>query len=354
MAQSAMTGRERWLAVLRRETPDRIPMDYWATEEASAKLVAHLGCGGLDAALRRLHVDRPHTVTGRYVGPAFAPDRDMFGIRYVKVDYASGTYYEAADHPLGAYETIEEIEANYTWPSPDWYDYSHVRGEIEAHPDAPIRGGLSEPYLTYCQLRGMERAFMDLIEKPELAHYILDKLFDLAYVDAVRIYEQAGPGNVQITYVAEDMGSQTDLMFSPAVIEAFFLPGMRRMIELAHEAGAFVFHHNDGAIRKILPTMIDAGIDVLNPIQWRCPGMEREGLKRDFGDRLIFHGGVDNNQTLAFGTPEEVSQEVADNIRILGAGGGYILAPCHNIQAVSPPENVVAMYEAGYEAGGCG
>jgi uroporphyrinogen decarboxylase len=97
--------------------------------------------------------------------------------------------------------------------------------------------------------------------------------------------------------------------------------------------------------------MIDAGIEVLNPLQWRCKGMDREGLKRDFGDRLVFHGGVDNQQTLAFGTVEEVRREVIANLRILGAGGGYILAPCHNIQAVSPPGNIVAMYETAYKFG---
>jgi uroporphyrinogen decarboxylase len=128
---------------------------------------------------------------------------------------------------------------------------------------------------------------------------------------------------------------------------------MKRMIDLTHEAGAFVFHHADGASRKIIPDMIEAGIDVLNPIQWRCMGMEREALKRDFGDRLIFHGGVDNQYTLAFGSREEVRQEVMDNLRILGEGGGYMLAPCHNIQAVSPPENIVTLYETGYEHGWC-
>jgi uroporphyrinogen decarboxylase len=97
--------------------------------------------------------------------------------------------------------------------------------------------------------------------------------------------------------------------------------------------------------------MIEAGIDVLNPIQWRCKGMEREGLKRDFGDKLVFHGAVDNQYTLAFGSQEEVRQEVLDNLRILGEGGGYILAPCHNIQSVNPPENIVTMYETCYENG---
>jgi uroporphyrinogen decarboxylase len=123
------------------------------------------------------------------------------------------------------------------------------------------------------------------------------------------------------------------------------------MIDLAHRAGVYVFTHSDGAIRPIIPDLVDAGVDILNPIQWRCRGMDRESLKRDFGEQLIFHGGVDNQHTLAFGSVDDVQQEVLDNIRILGAGGGYVLAPCHNIQAVSPPENVVAMYETGYRYG---
>ncbi|MCL5997524.1 MAG: uroporphyrinogen-III decarboxylase-like protein, partial [Chloroflexi bacterium] len=146
----------------------------------------------------------------------------------------------------------------------------------------------------------------------------------------------------------------TDLMFSPKQVREFLLPGMKRIIDLAHQAGAYVFHHNDGNCSRILPDMIALGIDVLNPIQWRCPGMEREKLKREFGDKLIFHGAVDNQYTLPFGTVGEVRQEVIDNLRILGEGGGYILAPCHNIQAVSPPENIVAMYETGYECGWVG
>ena len=191
---------------------------------------------------------------------------------------------------------------------------------------------------------------MDLILNPEIVHYCLDKLFGLAYENTRRIYEQI-PGQVMITYVAEDLGSQESLLYSPAQIREFLLPRMKRIIDLAHEAGAYVFHHTDGASRDIIPDMIAIGIDILNPIQWRCPGMEREGLKRDFGDKIVFHGAVDNQYTLPFGTVDEVRQEVVDNLRILGAGGGYILAPCHNIQAVSPPENVVAMYETGYEAG---
>jgi uroporphyrinogen decarboxylase len=140
-------------------------------------------------------------------------------------------------------------------------------------------------------------------------------------------------------------------MISPQQIHTYLLPRMVRIIDLAHEAGAHVFHHNDGGIRRILPDMIEAGIDVLNPVQWRTKGMDRAALKRDFGDAVIFHGAMDNQYTLPFGTVEEVRQEVLDNLEILGAGGGYILAPCHNLQAITPVENVVAMYETAYEHG---
>ena len=350
MPQETMTPRERWLAVLRREKPDRVPMDYWTTDEAREKLLRHLGLSDELSMLKRLHIDRPFSVSPRYVGPPIPSDRDVYGIVYRDMDYGTGVYREVAVSPLARYTTVAEIEANYRWPSPDWWDYSDLPSQVAGYEEYPIRGGGSEPFLIFKSLRGQEQAFMDLALYPEIVHYCLDQLFELAYQNTLRIYE-AIPGKVMITYVAEDMGSQEGLLFSPAQIHEYLLPRMKRIMGLAHQAGAYVFHHSDGGVRRIIPDMIGAGIDVLNPIQWRCKGMGREGLKRDFGDQLIFHGGVDNQYTLAFGSVPEVRQEVLDNLRILGAGGGYILAPCHNIQAVSPVENIVAMYETGYEYG---
>ncbi len=350
MPHETLTPRERWLAILRRQTPDRVPMDYWATPEARAKLCAHLGVSSDMELYQRLHIDRPYAIAPRYVGPPIAPDRDIFGIQYREVAYGTGSYREAVVNPLAAFETIVELEAHYTWPSPDWWDYGDVAQRAAQWRDYPIQGGGSEPFLTYKNLRGQELAFMDLLLRPELVHYCLDRLFELAYQNTLRILE-AIPDQVTLCYVAEDMGSQESLLFSPKQIRTFLLPGMKRMIDLAHQGGAYAFYHSDGAVRTILPDMIALGIDVLNPIQWRCQGMEREPLKRDFGAQVVFHGGVDNQYTLAFGSVDEVRQEVRDNMRILGASGGYILAPCHNIQAVSPAENVVALYETGYAEG---
>ncbi|MCZ7546833.1 MAG: uroporphyrinogen-III decarboxylase-like protein [Anaerolineae bacterium] len=350
MPQETMTPRERWLAVLNRRQPDRVPMDYWATPETDAKLMRHLGCDDVRAMLRKLHVDYVVTVAPRYVGPPVPRNMNVFGVLFKPVDYGAGVYDEVVSHPLAEFRTVDEIKRRYLWPEPDWWDYSDIAAQVEGQGDYPIQGGGSEPFLIYAELRGQEQAYMDLVLNPEMVHYCLDKLFELAYQNTLRIFEQI-PGQVTLSYVAEDMGGQEDLLFAPAHIHEFLIPRMKRMIDLVHEARAFVFHHSDGAIRRIIPDMIEAGIDILNPIQWRTKGMDRAALKRDVGDRVVFHGGMDNQYALPFGTVAEVRQEVRDNLRILGEGGGYILAPCHNIQSNTPLENIVALYETGYAEG---
>jgi uroporphyrinogen decarboxylase len=325
-------------------------MDYWATEEATQKLKKYLGCPDVWDMFEKLHIDRVVSVEPAYIGPPLQPGYDMYGRRHKDISYGQGVYAECIYHPLAQYDTIEEIEQNYTWPTADWFDYSVIPAQLKGKEQYPIRGGGSEPFLIYKDLRGMEQAYMDLALNPELVHYCLDKLFDFCYQNTLRIYEQL-PGQVTISYVAEDFGGQERLLFSAGMIREFFVPRMKRMIDLAHEAGVYTFFHSDGAIREIIPDMIAAGIDVLNPIQWRSRGMGRAELKRDFGDQLVFHGGVDNQQTLPFGRVEDVQREVIENIEILGKRGRYILAPCHNIQVISPAENIVAMYETGYEYG---
>lgn len=192
---------------------------------------------------------------------------------------------------------------------------------------------------------------MDLVRNPEIVHYCLDKITDLECDNTHRTLERMPEEALVMTHISEDLGTQSGLIMPPPQIREFLISRMRRLIDLAHDFGAYVFHHDDGGIRRILPDLIIAGIDALNPIQWRCRGMDRLGLKRDFGDKLIFHGGVDNQQTLPFGNTEDVRREVAYNLRVLGRGGGYILSPCHNIQSNTPIQNVVALFEEGYRYG---
>lgn len=349
MPVETMSPRERWLAVLNREKPDRVPMDIWITPEAAENLLRYMQCDQ-ETALARLHIDMPIYVSSRYAGPPPKDGADIWGIAYRQVDYGTGRYQEATSAPLAKYESVAEIEAEYLWPCADWWDYSHIAEQVKGREYRIIRGGGSEPFLLYKSLRGDSQAFIDLIEHPDIVEYCLGKLFDLAYQDTLRVFESV-PGQVSITYVAEDLGGQDGLLYSPEHIRQFLFPGMKRMMELTRQHGSYVFTHSDGSFRDVIPDLIAMGVQVLNPIQWRCRNMEREGLKCDFGERLVFHGGVDNQHTLPFGTVEDVRREVLDNYRILGAGGGYILAPCHNIQSITPPENIIAMYESGYEYG---
>jgi uroporphyrinogen decarboxylase len=284
------------------------------------------------------------------VGPPPPEGEDIWGRRFGTVSHGTGSYTEGIAHPLAEYDTLDEIMANYQWPSPDHWDYSHLPEIASENDGLPIRGGGMEIFLQYKGLRGEEQSYIDLIQHPEIVEYCLEKLFRLAYEATLRIFETV-PGEVMISYVAEDLGGQNALLYSPDHIRQFLFPHFRRMCDLVRQHGSYVIHHDDGAIRDVLAELIEVGIQVLNPVQWRTPGMEREGLKRDFGDKLVFHGAMDNQHTLPFTSPAEVRQEVADNIRILGEDGGYILAPCHNIQSDTSPENVVAMYEAGYEMG---
>lgn len=346
----SLTPRQRWLAILKREKADRIPMDYWATREVTQMLMKHLKCKSEIELYEKLHIDKAFHVGPKYIGPPLPKNTDIYGCKYKPVNYGAGIYNECIYHPLAKYRSIKEIEENYEWPTVDLFDYSVIRDQIKDIENYPIVGGGSEPFLTYKHLRGEMQAYIDLIRHPDIVEYCLDILFDFCYENTRRIYKEAG-GRIMLSYVAEDFGGQNDLLYSPKQIRRFFIPRMKRMIDLAHQHNVYVFHHSDGAIRKIIPDMIKAGIDILNPIQWRCKGMDRKELKREFGDKVVFHGAVDNQHTLPFGSEEEVKNEVIYNIKVLGRGGGYILAPCHNIQPITPIKNILVMYETGYKYG---
>lgn len=197
-------------------------------------------------------------------------------------------------------------------------------------------------------MRGLEQAFEDIMVEPEIAEAALQHIFEFYYEYNRRIWE-AGRGRIELTYVAEDLGSQTSPLMSLECYRKFLRPNQQRMTELAKSFGIHVLYHTDGSARTFLDDLADVvGIDILNPIQWRCAGMERDGLARDYGGRLIFHGAIDNQQTLPFGTPEEVRAEVRETAELF-RGCRWICGPCHNIQPVTPVENILAMYEAAHE-----
>lgn len=346
-----MTPRERWIALLSGERPDRLPTDYWATPEVHARLKAALGCADDESLWNRLGIDRVRHVGPRPPSPPGPVDgmrRDIWGVGYRDIDYGAGAYGEAALHPLAGDIAVRDVEAH-PWPSPDDFDYSGIPAQLDANAGRRfVQAGGYEPFLTYCALRGMEQAYEDLLLNPSIADAVLGWLFAIHHEVNRRTWE-AGRGRIDAMYLAEDLGGQTGPLFSLDVYRRFLLPGQRAMAALARSYGVRVFYHTDGAARAFLPDLIDVvGIDVLNPIQWRCPGMDVVGLARDFGERVVFHGAVDNQQTMPFGTPGEVRAQVHDLARQF-RGARWICAPCHNLQPVTPIENIVALYEAAAE-----
>jgi uroporphyrinogen decarboxylase len=160
-----------------------------------------------------------------------------------------------------------------------------------------------------------------------------------------RFFAQAGR-SLDMVFISDDIAGQTSLLMSPNLWKRHLEPRLRRWCELIHGYDLRVFYHTDGAARRLLGPILDCGVDVLNPIQHACPGMDLQELKREFGSRVIFHGGVDNQSVLPHGSPDEVRRETRHCLETLGAGReGFICCSCHNVQAGTPLDNILAMIE---------
>lgn len=347
-----MTPRQRWLALLNRQQTDRVPTDYQATPEVTQRLQAELGCPDEKSLWKRLHVDRrmfyePVWKQSRNLGE---DETDPWGIRYRNVNYGGGAYDEPVYHPLAEASTPSDVHAH-PWPDPDDLEYDVITKAVEVDDGFwPVHSCCYEPFLLYGYLRGLEQSLVDLALYPDIADAVLGHLFDFHYEVARRSFE-AGRGRIDLTWVAEDLGSQSGPLFSLGAYRRFLLPNQIRMADLARSHSVHVMYHTDGASRTFLPDLIDrVGIEILNPIQWRCPGMEREKLVTEFGDQVIFHGSIDNQQTLSFGSVEDVVAEVRESVEIY-RNARWICAPCHNIQPVTPTENILAMYATIQELG---
>lgn len=351
---TGMTSRERMLAAMNREPVDRIPTDIWATPEVWDKLRARFGSD--DQVRESLHIDGMASVNATYAGPAMAPcpegeSVDMWGMRFKPVAYEMGVYQEQVFYPLSEATTIDDLEA-YRWPSVGWFDYSQIRAAAERlHSTRVVECGYMAPFFLHNKLRGLEASLIDPMDDPDFTRHFLNRLCDFFYEHHRRMFETCD-GLIDVAQVTDDLGSQSGPLISLELYRSFYAPHHRRFIDLCHEFGIKVFHHDDGSIRSFLPDLVEMGIDVLNPVQWTCADMELVGLKRDFGSSICFHGAIDNQRILPFGTPADVRAEVRRCIDALASDGvGYIVAPCHNLQVVSPLANIIALYDEAHTYG---
>jgi uroporphyrinogen decarboxylase len=195
-----------------------------------------------------------------------------------------------------------------------------------------------------CAAFGMETALVKMMTEPEMYNAVCDKIIEF-FLKANEIFYEATKGKLHAVLIGNDLGSQTSLMLSPDMIREFVLPGTKKFVEQAKSYGLKVIHHSCGAIYDIIPDLIECGVDVIHPIQALAKGMEPQGLKDNFGDKVSFCGGVDAQNLLVNGKPDEIKEKVLELKRIFPTG--LIISPSH--EAILPdikPENIEALFRA--------
>ncbi len=344
-----MSPRDRILATLNRQPTDRTPVDLWCTGEVLDSLRAHTGEDDELAVYQKLGLDKIVWVFPGYDGhtyfdPNESGDVNLWGVPTRAVKAGAATYHEFGKPPLGECDSPQEIADYSGWPDPALFEYAAAR---EAAERARAMGfATMGPWIShfevYCTLRGLENALMDIAAEPEILEAGLDRIHQIQALMLERYLTELGD-LVDIVFISDDLGTQDSQLISLASWEQHLRPRTTRWCEIAHAFGKKVLFHTDGAARPFIPSLIGCGIDILNPVQHVCPGMDLRSLKEDFGSRLIFHGGVENQKILPFGSAADVRKETRACIDTLGEGGGYICSSCHNVQAGTPVENILAM-----------
>jgi len=380
-----MTSRERVLAALNFQIPDRVPIDLGGFQSGIHKkaymdLLDYLGREEEIVMLDPVQqLVRPSEeilemlkVDFRYVS-AKGPDsfdgtirqnfrrgelwhdlRDEFGVVWSMPDKQQ-LYMDITHHPL-ANASLEDIAS---YPFPDGSDPSRFEGlrkEVlklrENTPYAVSTGIGGVVYETCWYLRGLERWFMDMMENPTFCETLLDRILKF-WLDYYTGFMKEIGDIIDVVMIGDDLAGQNGPLFPPEFYRSVVKPRQKKLVQhIRSLSPAKIWYHSCGAVVEYIPDLIDNGVDILNPVQITAQGMDPKFLKANFGKELIFWGGgIDSQHILPFVSTEEVKSSVKANMEAFKPGGGYVFNNVHNIQADIPPENILAMYEAAYEYG---
>jgi uroporphyrinogen decarboxylase len=373
-------SRQRVRAALDHREPDRIPFDLGGSRMTGIHVRAYAGLRdalGLPpvavrvADLTQQLADVDADVADelgcdvRFVGPrsaagyrremvddgAYVTFRDEWGAGR-RMPRDGGLYFDSFGAPLGGEVDAAAIDGH-PWPDPvDPTRYAGMAADasriVEEEGRAvlvgSICGGLTEGLF---KMRGFEDGYMDLAGDPERARHVMERILEikLAYWD--RALAELGD-LVDVVGEADDLGGQDRTLFAPATYRALVKPLQRELFAFIRaRTDARIFFHTCGAVRELIPDLIEIGVDILNPVQVSAAGMDGAELKREFGRDLVFWGGgVDTQRILGSGTPDEVRAEVRRRIADLRDGGGFVFAAVHNVQPNVPPANLLAMWDA--------
>ena len=351
-----MTSKERVLAAISHIQPDRTPIEVVFAPEVFDKLKHHLAMDekelwqwvGQDV-LRFLPTFPDKVSEKRYADPTIEVTDDglyldVFRVPFRETTTAFQTYMELAGQPpLRHCSGLDELAA-FPWPTAEMWDYSNILPGIEARPDVAAIGRSRGFFEISHFVRGMDNFMVDLALAEDFACALMDRIADYLLEVTRRALEEA-KGRYLLYEYNDDVAHQYGLMISPQMWRRLIKPRMARFCDLIHSHGAKVKYHSCGSVYEIIPDLIEIGVDVLNPIQALAKDMDPFSLKKEFGDRLCFDGGIDIQDLLPNASADHLRRHVRRMIDVVGKNGGYILGGSHALQADTPVENVTAMIE---------
>lgn len=355
-----MNSRYRTFQAIKHRLGDRIPIDFWATTAVARNLEAHTGKTYAEF-LDDYDVDLRYIEGPAYIGPPLALGEDIWGVTRAAVPVGpegrSESYSEASVAPLGGAQCPEDVEAYAHWPDPDMFDYDVIEEQcdsvLQADRIVVFMGDRLNRFAQFkpaMYLRGTENIFFDLAANPAIAESVFRKVreFYLCYLERILI---AAKGKIDIILTGDDFGAQNGLLISADMWRQFIRPGFADYIGLIKRHDAVAMHHTCGSVVDIIPDMIECGLDILQSIQPEAHGMSLANLMKRFGETLCFHGGVSIQNTMPYGSQDEIRREIQSLANIAKQSGGYIFCTSHNIQADTPVENILTLMEAYLEYG---
>ncbi len=349
-----MNHRERVKTALSHKETDRCPMQISFTPEFAKRLrmdmklglaSGHNPHGGGNPYDLEMAIDQDMLITSvgwanNYYHEGDYVDEWEVGWRSTNyhTPFGTGRYTEIAVHPLADDAKLK----SYCCPDPNrafLYDDAADLVKVHGNEYWIVGATVTTIFETAWALRGLEQMLMDMVLSPDLAHQILDIPFKY-HLAAAKKLVQLG---VDMIWLGDDIGAQHAMIISPEQWRTFLKPRMKKFISEIKDINPNlkVAYHSDGNILPIIPDLIEIGLDVLNPIQ--PASMDPATLKDKFGDKLCFWGSIDEQQTLPFGTVQDVQNEVKLRIETIGRNGGLIIGPTHHVQLDTPLENFWGM-----------
>jgi len=339
-----VTPKQRVHAALRRQPTDRVPVFMWFHPQTARHLgdLLEIPASAVGAAMgddvRMTWVNNNWAMEGVVHEHDGESHVDPWGVRWVK----EGAFNQPVGFPLAG-ASREDLLA-YEFPN-DKIDFlMHLMDPVLVQKERHFVGCDVSPcvFEMYWRLRGLENAILDIAMDPELTAAMFAKCAQFA----ILLSQRACALPIDWLWSGDDVAGQDSMVMSPTAWRELIKPLMADIFAVGKSQGLWVAHHCCGALRPIIPDLVEIGLDVLNPVQAGCPGMDPLELKREFGESLSFMGGVDTQKLLPFATASDVRRATEKLIRGMTAGGGgYILAASHTIPPETPDENIFALYD---------